>query len=104
MSTCLLLTDSNEEGVLEKLRVVASVSDGFRLADEDLKQRGPGEYFGLKQSGFPDFRMADLRDIRLIESTRQAAAQLLHLDPEMARPEHRLLVERIEGLRQTSRS
>ncbi len=103
-SSCLLLTDSTDEETLEKLRMVAEVADGFRLADEDLRLRGPGEYFGVRQSGFPDFRMADLRDLRLIETARQAAVQLLERDPELARPEHRPLVARIEELRQASKS
>ncbi len=103
-SSCLLLTDSTDAEVLERLKMVAEVSDGFRLADEDLRLRGPGEYFGVRQSGFPDFRMADLRDIRLIERARQAAMQLLQRDPELTKPEHGPLVARLEELRQASRS
>ncbi|HEX9015826.1 MAG TPA: ATP-dependent DNA helicase RecG, partial [Chloroflexota bacterium] len=87
-SSCILLTDSTDEAALQRLQTVATVTDGFRLADEDLKLRGPGEYFGVRQSGFPDFRMADLSDLRLIETARTAASELLSRDPGIAAPEH----------------
>ncbi|MHB8992760.1 MAG: hypothetical protein ACYC66_14155 [Chloroflexota bacterium] len=103
-SDCILLTDSAEPEVLERLQMVASVSDGFKLADEDLRLRGPGEYFGMRQSGFPDFRMADLRDLRLIEMAREAATELLQRDAELARPEHRGIARRVEELRMAGSS
>lgn len=104
LSSCLLLTDSEEESALERLRTVASVSDGFKLADEDLKLRGPGEYLGFRQSGFPDFRMADLGDARLVESAREAATELLRRDSDLALPEHRVLAARVEELRRAESS
>jgi ATP-dependent DNA helicase RecG len=103
-SSCILLTDSEEESSLERLRTVASVSDGFKLADEDLKLRGPGEYFGVRQSGFPDFRMADLGNVGLVESARAAAAELLRRDPELSKPEHQQLANRVEELRRAESS
>ena len=103
-SCCILLTDSTGEEALERLRTVASVSDGFRLADEDLKLRGPGEYFGVRQSGFPDFRLADLRDARLIEQAREAAGELLKRDPLLADHQHTALVRRLEEMRRAGNS
>lgn len=103
-STCILLTDSTDEAAVERLRTVAAVSDGFRLADEDLKLRGPGEYFGVRQSGLPDFRMADLRDLGLIEIARGAATELLHRDPELVAPEHLGVSQRIQSLRKAGSS
>jgi len=103
-SSCILLTDSVDESVLARLNTVVSVSDGFRLADEDLKLRGPGEYFGVKQSGFPDFRMADLRDVRLVEIARDAASELLARDPTLAAPEHAALAARLEEFRRIGSS
>ena len=87
-SACLLLTDSTEEAAVARLRTVAAISDGFKLADEDLKLRGPGEYLGVRQSGFPDFRMADLRDVNLIEMARSSASELLRRDPDITEAEH----------------
>ncbi|MGE5620192.1 MAG: ATP-dependent DNA helicase RecG [Sphingomonadaceae bacterium] len=103
-SDCILLTDASDPEVLDRLQMVAAVSDGFKLADEDLRLRGPGEYFGLRQSGFPDFRMADLRDLRLIERAREAATELLGRDPELSRPEHRALAQKVEDLRMAGSS
>ncbi len=103
-SSCILLTDSMDEAILERLRTVAEVPDGFRLAEEDLKLRGPGEYFGVRQSGFPDFRMADLRDVRLIEVARGAATELVRRDPELAFPEHRGIDQRIRSLQKAGSS
>jgi ATP-dependent DNA helicase RecG len=61
------------------------------LAEEDLRLRGPGEYFGTRQTGMPDLKVARLSDIDLIERARAEAARLLEADPSLARPEHRLL-------------
>lgn len=98
-STCVLLTDATDENALERLKTVEAVANGFKLADEDLRLRGPGEYLGVRQSGFPDFRMADLRDLRLIEVAREAAAELLERDPALAAEEHQALARRVELLR-----
>lgn len=103
-SCCILLTDSTDEVAQERLRTVASISDGFRLADEDLKLRGPGEYLGVRQSGFPDFHMADLRDIKLIEMARDAAARMLSNDPRLEKPEHRQVASRLEEMRRAGNS
>lgn len=82
-----------------RLEVVAQTSDGFRLAEADLRIRGPGEVLGTRQSGLPPLRFADLlRDIDLLTIARREAAALLARDPELVRPEHsvtsRVLAER----------
>jgi RecG-like helicase len=82
-----------------RLEVVAQTSDGFRLAEADLRIRGPGEVLGTRQSGLPPLRFADLlRDIDLLTIARREAASLLSRDPELLRPEHavtsRVLAER----------
>ncbi len=82
-----------------RLEVVAKTSDGFRLAEADLRIRGPGEVLGTRQSGLPPLRFADLlRDIDLLTIARREAASLLARDPSLSRPEHtvtaRVLVER----------
>lgn len=84
---------------LSRLEVVAATSDGFRLAEADLRIRGPGEVLGTRQSGLPPLRFADLlRDIDLLTIARREAAALLSRDPDLSRPEHavtsRVLVER----------
>jgi ATP-dependent DNA helicase RecG len=92
-SFCILL-ESGPASEEAKLRLAAMVEtqDGFRLAEVDLKIRGPGEFFGTRQSGLPEFRTASLvSHVRLLEEARQDAAQLVHRDPGLRLPEHRAL-------------
>jgi ATP-dependent DNA helicase RecG len=85
---CLLLSDNPSEESAERLIIMETTSDGFALAEEDLRLRGPGEYFGTRQSGMPDLRFAKLTDATLIEETRGEATSILSEDPELSRPEH----------------
>ena len=87
-STCYLLADDPSEEASERLATVARTRDGFALAEEDMRLRGPGEYFGTRQSGAASLRMASLLDAPLIDATRREAEQLLDLDPALASREH----------------
>ncbi len=72
----------------------AQCDDGFVLAEEDLKIRGPGHVLGVKQWGEITFRVADLaRDVSLLTKARQVAGELLHRDPDLSFPENQLLKE-----------
>jgi ATP-dependent DNA helicase RecG len=85
-SRCILLTPGrmSEDGE-KRLRVMESTSDGFRIAEADLEIRGPGDFLGTRQSGMPDFRVANiLRDGTILEQARQAAFDLLESDPELS--------------------
>jgi ATP-dependent DNA helicase RecG len=70
-------------------------SDGFALAEADLRLRGPGDVMGVRQSGLPEFQAADFSDVRLIETARQEAMRLLAADPKLERPEHAALAEAV---------
>jgi ATP-dependent DNA helicase RecG len=75
-----------------RLEILTRTHDGFAIAEEDLRQRGPGEVFGTRQHGLPDFRVADpLTDGPILTQARQAAQALLAEDPDLARPEHAAL-------------
>ena len=77
-----------------RLAVFAHCDDGFALAEEDLKIRGPGQVLGVKQWGEIAFRVADLsRDVSLLTKARQVAGDLLHRDPDLCFPEHQGLKE-----------
>jgi ATP-dependent DNA helicase RecG len=88
-SYCIMLADPKTEDGQARMSVMAETQDGFRIAEEDLKLRGPGEFLGTRQSGLPDFYIGDiLRDFELMEETRRAAFALVEQDPHLARPEH----------------
>jgi len=77
-SYCLLFTDSTSDNTKQRLEALVKSRDGFALAEADLKQRGPGEVFGTKQSGIPDLRVASLTDLKLIKTAREAAQTALN--------------------------
>ncbi|MFH1169770.1 MAG: ATP-dependent DNA helicase RecG [Chloroflexota bacterium] len=90
-SYCMLLSDNPSEVARERLDIIETVQDGFLLAEQDLRLRGPGEFFGTRQSGLPDLRMAKLSDVALLEMARDEAIRLFENDPALAKPEHRLM-------------
>jgi ATP-dependent DNA helicase RecG len=87
-SYCLLLPDTEDDASNERLKAMEATTDGFRLAELDLEQRGPGDFLGTRQSGFAELRMARLTDVRLIEKARREAQRLFESDPGLAAPEH----------------
>jgi ATP-dependent DNA helicase RecG len=90
-SYCMLLAENPSEIGRERLDIIEKTHDGFQLAEEDLKLRGPGEFFGTRQSGIPDLRMAKLSDVALLELARSEAIRLFDEDPGLEKPEHQLL-------------
>jgi len=80
-SYCFLLGNPTTEEGRQRLTVMTETSDGFRIAEEDLKIRGPGEFFGTKQSGMPDLKVANiLKDHKLIRLARQEAENIINID------------------------
>jgi ATP-dependent DNA helicase RecG len=90
-----LLADSPTPEAERRLRLMEETHDGFRLAEEDLKLRGPGEFFGTRQSGLPSLKVARLSDMRILEVARQHAMELFERDPDLGRPEHAMLAQRV---------
>jgi ATP-dependent DNA helicase RecG len=90
-SYCMLLSENPSEIGRERLDIIGKIYDGFQLAEEDLRLRGPGEFFGTRQSGLPDLRLAKLSDVALLELARSEAIRLFEQDPVLEKPEHRLL-------------
>ena len=94
-SFCILLASGPmSDEAKQRLDAMEATQDGFRLAEADLKIRGPGEFFGTRQSGLPEFRTASLvTHVRLLEEARQDALELVTRDPGLRLPEHRALRE-----------
>jgi ATP-dependent DNA helicase RecG len=97
-SYCLLLSETPSPEGKERLKIIEKTQDGFLLAEEDLKLRGPGEFFGTRQSGLPDLRMAKLSDMDLLELARREAKRLFQTDPRLENPEHFFLSTEVKRL------
>ena len=94
---CVLLAESPSAEAKERLRALERTQNGFELAEEDLRLRGPGEFFGTRQSGLPDLRIARLTDVLTMEEARSAAREVFERDPQLRQPEHAPLAERLES-------
>jgi ATP-dependent DNA helicase RecG len=93
-STCVLVADPKSEMGVERMRIMTETTDGFEISRRDLALRGPGDFLGVKQSGLPDFKLADLNeDVRVLEVARTDAAWLVDQPDFTTRPEWRPLVE-----------
>lgn len=96
---CILVTDSKSPSTAERLAAITATNDGFRIAEEDLRLRGPGDILGARQHGLPGLENADLaQDATLFLKAQQAAAALLREDPKLSRPEHGGIAQSINRL------
>ena len=98
-SYCVLVTDTRNPDSIQRLKTLASTTDGFRIAEEDLKLRGPGDFFGQRQHGMPLMRLADLTgDMRLLHQAQRAAEKLLRADPALRDPDNRSVLFRVRRM------
>lgn len=98
-SYCILISGTKNPETKRRLEVIAKTADGFKIAEEDLKLRGPGDFFGFRQSGLPMLKMADMMtDIKLLELAKKAAAEILSEDPRLDKPENAVLSKNIKKL------
>ena len=98
-SYCILVSNSTTDEAKARLKVMKETSDGFRIAEADLRQRGPGDFFGSRQHGLPEMHIADLcADMGVLEDAKNAAEALLQEDPTLAKPEHKALRAKCDRL------
>jgi ATP-dependent DNA helicase RecG len=99
-SYCILISDATDPPALEKLNTMAETSDGFKIAEADLRLRGPGDILGTAQSGLPPLKLGNLlADQAWMRAARSAAVKLFQSDPQLDRPEHRPYRDLITGQR-----
>ena len=93
-SHCFLLGKWKTDDGKRRIEILCTQTSGFDIAEEDLKMRGPGEFYGVRQAGLSDLRVADLiRDVRLLDRARRDAQRLLESDPSLEAPEHSHLAD-----------
>ncbi|MBN1582071.1 MAG: ATP-dependent DNA helicase RecG, partial [Anaerolineae bacterium] len=96
-SFCILIADTVTDVGEERLRAIEETQDGFKLAERDLEMRGPGDFFGTRQSGLPELKLASLGDTPLLELARREAQTIFAEDPTLSQPAHRLLAARVDA-------
>ncbi|MBL8047626.1 MAG: ATP-dependent DNA helicase RecG [Chthonomonas sp.] len=99
-SYCILIADAKTDESITRMSTIRDTTDGFKIAEVDLQLRGPGDVAGTRQSGQFDFKLADLvQDTKLLEESRALAMEVLEQDPDLARPDHAVMLERVRERR-----
>ena len=98
-SYCILITDNSSEESRHRLKVMSKISDGFAISEEDLKLRGPGDFFGSRQHGLPKLKIADMSEnVDILRKAQLCAEEILRRDEKLTSPENKGLKELIDRL------
>lgn len=98
-STCVLVSDAQNEEAQNRLNIMCKTTDGFKIAEEDLKQRGPGDFLGSRQHGLPELRLANIvTDTKILYAAQKQAENILFADPALSLPEHKQLKKTVEAM------
>ena len=98
-SYCILVTDNVSEECKKRMKIMSSTTDGFKISEQDLKLRGPGDFFGKKQHGLPDLKIADMaNDIEVLKNAQSISKIIIDKDAKLQSPENKGLKMLIEKL------
>ena len=101
-SSCILISDAENGQAKQRLQTMCETTDGFQIADADLKMRGPGDFFGARQHGLPALKIANMvTDMEALKQAQEAARGILQADPGLAKAENAGLRQAVERLFQT---
>lgn len=95
-SYCVLVSSHQGKETRQRLKALCATNDGFQIAEEDLKLRGPGDFFGQRQHGLPQLQLADLvEDVQVLQEAKEGAEWLLNDDPGLQKPENRGILDHV---------
>ena len=98
-SYCVMVSDNDSEEVRARLKIMTRTNDGFKISEEDLRLRGPGDFFGSRQHGLPEMHVADLgADVNMLQNAQQEAVRLLADDPQLESADNSALKARIDRI------
>ena len=100
-SYCIFMQGNKEKETSKRLEILNKSNDGFYIAEEDLKLRGPGDFFGIRQSGLLEFKLGDVyQDGDILKAASETAAQILELDEELSLEQNEILKQRLKAYMQ----
>ena len=95
-SSCILVTDATGDEAMARMKIMCETTDGFKIADEDLRLRGPGDFFGTRQHGLPKLRIADiLTDTKILMQTQELAKEIMAVDTDFQKEEHKKIGKQV---------
>ena len=95
-SSCILVTDATGDEAMARMKIMCETTDGFKIADEDLRLRGPGDFFGTRQHGLPKLRIADiLTDTKILMQTQELAKEIMTVDTDFQKEEHKKIGKQV---------
>lgn len=97
-SYCILLSDNENQETVQRLKTMCMTNNGFEIADTDLKLRGPGDFFGSRQHGLPEMKIADLTNMDYLSEACKASEKILSEDPDLKLPQNKLLAGEVKRL------
>lgn len=98
-STCVLVSDAENEEAKSRFKIMCETTDGFKIAEEDLKQRGPGDFLGSRQHGLPELKLANiLTDTKILYAAQKQAENIMLADPDLSLPEHSEMKKQVKKI------